>query len=68
MGKHNSIASNTSKKYLNILIGGCPCHLAHFAASKIENFWIDLSHWFDKTRNEKGKLTECFKFCGQEYI
>ena len=30
-GKRNSTASNTLKKYPNVFIGGCSCHIAHIA-------------------------------------
>ena len=76
IGKRNSVASRLLEKNNNIFIGGCPCHLAHLAASKahdifcdyiVENVMIDLYYWFDKSAKRKGKLREYFEFCNQEY-
>ena len=33
VGKRNSVGSRFSEKCPNVFIGGCPCHLAHIAAS-----------------------------------
>eukprot|EP00795_Rhopilema_esculentum_P011061 gene11061-19920_t len=61
IGKNNSIASRFLEKSQNVFIAGCPCHLAHIAASNshdafseyiglnIENFMVDLFYWFKKT-------------------
>ena len=60
-------------------MGGCVCHLAHIAAShandtfsdvlgiNVENICIDCFYWFDKSAKWKGKLTEYFEFCDQQY-
>ena len=60
-------------------IAGCPCHLAHIAAShanesfsnfvnlSVEDVCVDCYYWFDKSTKRKGKLTEYFEFCNQEY-
>ena len=70
IGKNNSIASRFLEKSQNVFIAGCPCHLAHIAASKshdacsdyiglnIDNVMVDLFYWFDKSAKRKGKLKE----------
>ena len=62
-----------------MFIAGCPCHLAHIAASNtndafsdilglnVEDVFIDCFYWFDKSSKCKGKLLEYFEFCNQEY-
>lgn len=79
VGKKNSVASNFLKKNSDIFISGCPCHLAHIAAShahdsfsnyiklNVENLCIDSFYWFDKSSKRKGKLLEYFEFCDQEF-
>ena len=79
IGKNNSIASRFLEKSQNVFIAGCPCHLAHIAASNshdafseyirlnIENFMVDLFYWFNKSAKPKGKLKEYYEFYDQEY-
>ena len=79
IGKNNSIASRFLEKNENVFIAGCPCHLAHIAASNahddfceyislnVEDVMVDLFYWFDKSAKRKGKLKEYFEFCDQEY-
>ena len=79
IGKNNSIASRFLEKNENVFVAGCPCHLAHIAASNahddfceyislnIEDLMVDLFYWFDKSAKRKGKLKEYFDFCDQEY-
>lgn len=62
-----------------IFIAGCPCHLAHIAAShandafsdvlglNVEDVCVDCFYWFDKSSKRKGKLLEYFEFGNQEY-
>ncbi len=80
VGKNNSVASRFKQKNPEIFISGCPCHLAHIAAShandgfsealrlNVENVCIDLFYWFGKSSKRKGKLREYFDFCDQEYV
>lgn len=79
IGVRNSVASRFLEKKPEIFVGGCPCHLAHIAASQandafsevlglnVENVCIDAFYWFDKSSKRKGKLTEYFEFCDQEF-
>ena len=79
IGRKNSIASKVIGKNEEIFISGCPCHLAHIAAShandsfsthlglNVEDVFVDLFYWFDKSSKRKGKLLEYFDFCDQEY-
>ena len=79
IGRHNSVASRCMGKNSDIFISGCPCHLAHIAATKanhafsddvglnVEDILIDLYYWFDKSSKRKGKLSEYFDFCDQDY-
>ena len=79
VGRHNSVASHFLGKNPATFIAGCPCHLAHIAAShanesfsnyvnlSVEDVCVDCYYWFDKSTKRKGKLTEYFEFCNQEY-
>ena len=79
LGKGTLLASRFKDKHSEIFIRGCPCHLAHIAAShandafsevlglSVENLCIDIFCWFDKSSKQKGKLNEYSQFCDQEY-
>ena len=79
IGKNNSVASRCLNKNPCMFVAGCPCHLAHIAAStandtysdmmkiNVEDICIDSFYWFDKSAKRKGKLLEYFEFCDQEY-
>jgi hypothetical protein len=79
IGAHNSFASRCKAKNPDIYVLGCPCHLAHIAASNandaftevaginVEDLLIDLYYWFDKSTKRKGVLVEYMEFCDQEY-
>ena len=66
VGKKNSIITQVLAKNKN----GCPCHIIHNTANKaaerfseasgfdVENFLVDLFHWFDKS--SKRKVTSDF--------
>ena len=66
----NSIMTRVVAKNKNIFINGCPCHIIHNTANKaaerfseasgfdVENFLVDLFHWFDKS--SKRKVTSDF--------
>ena len=79
IGAHNSFASRCKEQNPNIFVHGCPCHLAHIAASNandaftaiakinVEDLLIDLFYWFDKSTKRKGILADCMEFCNQEH-
>lgn len=79
IGRNNSIESRCKTKNQSVFISGCPCHLAHLAATaandsfteiidvNVEDVLIDLYYWFDKSSKRKGKLAEYYEFCDQEY-
>lgn len=70
IGVHNSSASRCKAQNSEIYVLGCPCHLAHIAASNandafseivginVEDIVIDLFYWFDKSTKRKGDLVE----------
>ena len=72
--KDSSIASRFLKRNENVFIAGCPCHLAHIAASNsddafseyiglnVEDVMVDLFDWFDKSTKRKGKLKNILNF------
>ena len=57
VGKHNSFDSMFLENNSNVFIGGCPCHLAHKAASNandvfskciglnVEDVCVDCYYW-----------------------
>ena len=71
VGKKNSIMTRVFAKNKNIFINGCPCHIIHNTANKaaerfsevsrfdVEDFLVDLFHWFDKS--SKRKVTPSFQ-------
>ena len=81
IGVHNSLASRCKGRNPEIYVAGCPCHLAHTAASHahdafaqvagihVEDLLIDIFYWFDKSTKRKGPgvLAEYMEFCDQEY-
>ena len=78
VGNHNSVAPRFLQKNSETFIAGCPCHLAHIAAShasdefsnyvnvSVEDVSVDCFYWFDKSTKKK-KLNGYFEFCNQEY-
>ncbi len=80
IGAHNSFASRCKAQNADIYVQGCPCHLAHIAASNandafveisginVEDLLIDLYYWFEKRTKRKGVLVEYMEFCDQDYM
>ena len=78
IGEHNSLKSRASEKNHNIFIVGCPCHILQNASCKsgsvftsvtgfdIEQHYVDLFYWFDKSSKKKSILKECCKFWNSE--
>lgn len=79
IGKSNSIKSRVIQKNKNVFFMGCPCHIVHNTASKamsefgsmcdfdIEDFFVDLFYWFEKSTKRKGFLEEFCSLCDVEY-
>ena len=79
MGVHNSIKTRVLEKNLSVHVNGCPCHIVHNTAAKaaetfsevagfdIEDFLVDLYHYFDKSSERKVTVEEFCLFCKQEY-
>ena len=65
VGKKHSIMTRVLAKNKIIFINGCPCHTIHNTANKaakrfsevsrfdVEDFLLDLFHWFDKSSKRK---------------
>ena len=78
-GIHNSIKTRVLEKNSSVHVNGCPCHIVHNTAAKaaetfsevagfdIEDFLVDLYHYFDKSSKRKVTLEEFCLFCEQEY-
>ena len=66
VGKRNSVGFRFLEKNPNVFIGGCPCHLAHIAASSakdafskciglnIEHVCVDCFTGLTRAQNVKG--------------
>ena len=66
IGAHNSLASHCKGRNPGVYVAGCPCHLAHIAASHahdafaqvagihVEDLLFDIFYWFDKSTKERG--------------
>ena len=79
IGANNSVASRFLEMNPELFVAGCPCHLAHIAAShandafsdilgiNVEDICIDCFYWFSKSSKRKGKLLEYFELCNQDY-
>ena len=79
VGKQNSFDSSFLEENSNVFKDcGCPCHLAHIAASNandvfnkciglnVEDICVECYYWFDNSIKRKGKLLEYFDFCDHE--
>ena len=76
---HNSIKTRVLKKNSSVHVNGCPCHIVHNTAAKaaetfsevagfdIEDFLVDLYHYFDKSSKRKVTHEEFCLFFEQEY-
>ena len=79
MGIHNSIKTRILGKNSSVHVNGCACHIVHNTAAKaaetssevagfdIEEFLVDLYHYFDKSVKRKVTFEEFCLFCKQEY-
>ena len=75
IGNRNSIMTRVRKQNSSTFTNGCPCHIVHNIANKgaqnfggisnfdVEDFLIDLFHWFDKSSKRKvsvAPISQCF--------
>ena len=79
IGIRNSIKSRVLERNSAIFFNGCPCHILHNAACKasdklcshcgfdVEELYIDIYYWFDKSTKRKNGLHEYCTFSDQEY-
>ena len=64
MEKHNSVVSRIRSKQPNVFSQGCVCHLSNLcllAGVKtlpidVDNFFVDLYYYFDKSAKRTAKL------------
>ena len=72
VGKLNSVLSRVKEKQPNVFTLGCVCHLANLcllAGVKvlpidIDDFFVDLFYYFDKSAKRKEELKEFQSFTG----
>ena len=79
LGRHNSIMTKVHQINSKVYFMGCPCHIAHNAASAasdrfrqetgfdVEELVVDLFYWFDKSTKRKNSLEEYCCFCDVQY-
>ena len=80
VGKHNSVIVEARKKNKDIILMGCPCHIAHNTASKatksfvnvvkefdVEQLLVDVYFHFDYSSKRKNLLVQYCDFCDQQY-
>ena len=79
MGIHNSTKTRVLEKNSSAHVNGCPCHIVRNTAAKaaetfrevagfdIEDFLVDLYHYFDKSSKRKVTHEEFCLFFEQEY-
>ena len=75
IGNSNSLKARVLRKNAKVVIIGCPCHILHNAAGKIseafaavskfdlENHYVDVFHWFEKSTKRKSIVKEYYDFC-----
>ena len=80
VGRHNSVIVEPRKKNEDIILMGCPCHIAHNTASKatnsfvkvvnnfdVEQFLVNIYFHFDYSSKRKNLLGEFCESCDQQY-
>lgn len=76
VGKHNSVLSRVKSKQPKVFSLGCVCHLANLCllagVSKlpidIDDFFVDLYYFFDKSAKRKQDLREFQEFTGTSQL
>ena len=79
IGRNNSVIVEARKKNENIILMGCPCHIAPNVASKVtkafakavDNFdfieVVDICFHFDYLPKRKNLFVEFCEFCDKQY-
>ena len=79
IGKHHSLITKTRVKNDEMILMGCPCHMAHIAARhaiktfekfvifNAEELLVDLYFYFDYSSKLKTLLLEFCAFCDQDF-
>ena len=80
VGRNNSVIVEAREKNGNIILMGCPCHIAHNTASKatkafvkivddfdIKELLVDIYFHFDYSSKRKKLFVEFCEFCNREY-
>ena len=80
IGKHHSLITKAREKNSDIILMGCPCHMAHNTAQhavkmfegclkdfNIEELLVDIYYHFDYSSKRKNLLSEFCDFCDQKY-
>ena len=76
MGKHNSVLSRIKQKQPDVFSQGCVCHLSNLcllAGVKllpidVDDFFVDLFYYFDKSSKRKEELHEFQEFTGTKEL
>jgi hypothetical protein len=76
VGKHNSILSRIKQKQPDVFSQGCVCHLSNLcllAGVKalpidVDDFFVDLFYYFDKSSKRKEELREFQEFTGTKEL
>ena len=76
IGKHNSILSRVKGKQPGVFSQGCVCHLANFCLLQeikclpveVDDFFVDLFYYFEKSFKRKEQLREFQEFSGTQQL
>ena len=72
--------THVKQKFPTCYFMGCPCHLVHNVANHaaeafqkscrfdVEDFYVDVFYWFDKSTKHKGILKNFCEFCDNQYL
>ena len=79
VGRRNSIKSRVLQENPSTYFVRCPCHMVHNTATKaaesfeaetgfdVEDMFVDLYYWFDKSTKRKNELSDYCEFCDVRY-
>ena len=76
IGKHNSVLSRVKTKQPGVFSQGCVCHLANLCLLQgikclpldVDDFFVDLFYYFDKSFKRKEELHEFQDFTGTQQL